>query len=85
VISAEPSWGQVLATTVKLRVQRLHPAGSWPRLSRFREHSWRLHRLIAWRLVAALAVLAVIAVAAIESAGAGSAGTKALAPAAQRL
>jgi hypothetical protein len=27
-VSAEPSWGQVLATTVKLRVQRLHPAGS---------------------------------------------------------
>jgi hypothetical protein len=71
-VSAEPSWGQVLATTVKLRVQRLQAGGSWPRLTRFREHSWRLHRLVAWRLVAALAVVAVIAVAAIEFAGAAS-------------
>ena len=76
-VSAEPSWGHVLATTVKLRAQRLRPGVSWPRLSRVREHPWRLHRLIAWRLVASLAVLAVIAVAAIESAGAASVGTKA--------
>ncbi len=76
-VSAEPSWGHVLATTVKLRAQRLRPGVSWPRLSRVREHPWRLHRLIAWRLVASLAVLAVIAGAAIESAGAASVGTKA--------
>jgi hypothetical protein len=61
-VSAEPSWGRVLATTVKLHVQRLrrHPTGSWP-----------------WRLVAALAALAVIAAAAVEFTGAASVGTKA--------
>ena len=85
-VSAEPSWGRVLATTVKLHVQRLrlHPTGSWPRrvpgrpgLSRFRRHSLHSRRRVAWRLAAAPAVLAVIAVAAIEFAGAASPGTRA--------
>lgn len=85
-VSAEPSWGRVLATTVKLQVQRLrrHPTGSWPRrisgrpgLSRFRGHSLHSRRRMAWRLVAGTAALVVIAVAAIEFAGAASVGTKA--------
>jgi hypothetical protein len=85
-VSAEPSWGRVLATTVKLHVQRLrlHPNGWWPRrvpgrpgLSRFRGHSLHSRRRIAWRLSAALAALAVIAVAAIEFADGAAPGTRA--------
>jgi hypothetical protein len=72
-VSAEPSWGRVLATTIRLRVQRLHRVGSGSRraLGRpgrtwFRGRSRRF--LTAWRLAAVLVILAVIAGAAVWSA-----------------
>ncbi len=68
--AAKPSWSRVLATTIRLRVQRLHRADSWPwRAPKgpgwtwFRGRSKRL--LTTWRLAVVLVVLAVIAGAAI--------------------
>jgi hypothetical protein len=82
-VSAEPSWGRVLATTITLWVRRLHPAGFVPQRrpgrpdrNWFREHSGRLRRLTVWRLAVLLVVLAVVAVAASEFAGTASPGTR---------
>ena len=60
-VSAKPSWSLVLATTIKLWLQRLHRAGSWPW---FRGRSERL--LTTLRLAVVLVILAVIAGAAVR-------------------
>ncbi len=80
-VSAEPSWGRVLATTVRLRVQRLHRAGpglrrapGQPGRTRSGERSGRL--LTPWRLASVLVVLAVIAGAAVAFAEAVPRGTR---------
>jgi len=70
-VSAKPSWSRVLATTIRLRVQRLHRAGSWPwRAPRWPDRAWfrgRSKRLLTtWRLAVVLVVLAVIAGAAVR-------------------
>ena len=70
-VSAKPSWSRVLATTIGLRVQRLHRAGSWPwRAPGWPGRTWfrgRSKRLLTtWRLAVVLVVLAVIAGAAVR-------------------
>ncbi len=65
-VSAKPSWSRVLATTIRLRVQRLSRAGSWPWLAPKRPGQiWfggRSKRLLTtWRLAVVLVVLAIIA------------------------
>jgi hypothetical protein len=81
---AEPSWGRVLATTVKLRVERLRPAGHGPwrpgKQSRNRYGSFRrtrnryhgpLRRPVAWRwrLITVALALALGVIAALQFAG----------------
>jgi hypothetical protein len=70
-VSAKPPWSRVLATTIGLRAQRLHRAGSWPwRAPGWPGRTWfrgRSERLLAtWRLAVVLVVLAVIAGAAVR-------------------
>ena len=70
-VSAKPSWSRVLATTIRLRVQRLHRAGSRPwRAPRWPGRTWSRGRskrlLTTWRLAVVLVVLAVIAGAAVR-------------------
>jgi hypothetical protein len=72
-VSAEPSWGRVLATTIRLWVWRLDPVGyrrqgtsGRPRRKWSGEHSGRLRLLSGWRLVTLLVVLAVLAAAVTE-------------------
>jgi len=70
-VSAKPSWSRVLATTIRLRVQRLRRAGSWPwRVPRWPGRTWfrgRSKRLLStWRLAVVLVVLAGIAGAAVR-------------------
>jgi hypothetical protein len=82
-VSAEPSWGRVLTTTITLWVRRRHAVGftprtpGQPRRSWFGEPSGRLRRLGAWRLVALLVILAVVGAAATEFADAAFQGTRA--------
>ncbi len=80
-VSAEPSWGRVLASTIRLRVQRLHQAGSGSRRAfrrrgrtRFRGNSRLLPT--AWRLAGVSVVLAVVAGAAIWFAETAPHGTR---------
>jgi len=85
-VSAEPSWGRVLATTITLWVRRRHAVGFTPRTPRqprrkwFGEPSWRLRRLGAWRLVGLLVILAVVGAAATEFADTAFQGTRAAYP-----
>ena len=81
-VSAEPSWGRVLATTITLWVRRRHTVGSTPRTPRqprrnwFGEPSGRLRRLGAWHLATLLVILAVVGAAATEFADAAFQGTR---------
>ena len=85
---AEPSWGRVLATTVKLSVSwRLRAIGFGPgrpvgRLARnpFRLPAGQQHRPIAgrWRLATLLLALALVAAAALRVTGVFAAATPAV-------
>ena len=85
---AEPSWGRVLATTVKLSVSwRLRAIGFGPgrplgRLARnpFRLPAGQQHRPIAgrWRLATLLLALALVAAAVLRVTGVFSAATPAV-------
>jgi hypothetical protein len=75
--AAEPSWGRVLATTVKMSVSwRLRAIGFGPgptagRLgrNRFRWRPGHQHRSIAWRLSALLLALALVVLAVLRVTG----------------
>lgn len=82
-VSAEPSWGRVLATTITLWVRRRHIDGSTPqraprqpRRNWFGEPSGRPRRFGAWRLVTLLVILAIVGAAATGFANAASRGTR---------
>ncbi len=62
-VSAEPSWGRVLATTITLWVRR-------------RESSGHLRRLGAWRLVTLVVILALVGAAAAEFVDVAFQGTR---------
>ena len=82
-VSAEPSWGRVLATTITLWARRRHTVGPTPqrtpgqsRRNWFGEPSGRPRRLGAWRLVTLLVILATVGAAATGFANAASQGTR---------
>jgi hypothetical protein len=75
---AQPSWGRVLATTVKLWLWRRRPTGfrpqavsGWPSRKWFRAHPGRQRHLTVrpWRLGALVLALVVVTVAALEFTG----------------